>query len=268
MVAPLELNSDDHNTHSRAVDAGDASHTAVASRWRLAFGAVFGPVWSSGAVLAVCMFLPIFMSQGCGTKHPEYPYEWFQEVHSTSEAFIIQFRIWPYLFGLLAAGGTLWIAIAQSPRHFRMLWTIYACMIIVVVLGLWCTLGKQFRENNRSPGIEAWMEQIWVLGPTTLLLATLFLTYRNCHTWFSAAMWVQLMLSVVALAWFIFVVCVVRDDLLIGGKLSIAASAVLLAGTAWERLHGLEALGVSLSHRRVVPPLSSVSPIPRFTNNA
>jgi hypothetical protein len=60
-------------------------------------------------------------------------------------------------------------------------------------------------------------------------------------------LWVQLALAILSLSWFGFVAFAVRDDLLVGGKLSIASSAILAAGTAWERLRGLEALGVRLA---------------------
>ena len=47
----------------------------IPGRLRLVIGSVFAPVWSSGVVLFSCLFLPLGMVGGCGTKTPLYPYK-------------------------------------------------------------------------------------------------------------------------------------------------------------------------------------------------
>ena len=213
--------------------------------------------------LFACLFLPLGMVGGCGAKTPLYPYkDWLVGIDSIAGFFGAQLFLWPYLFAILVTVGTLLILITRNPRHFRTLWAIYCIAVVTIVFGIWSFEGKEFRQRADSADWETWLSELWVLGPTVLLIALLLVTYMNCRTWFAAALWVQLALAILATGWFIFVVLLFGDDLLIGGKLSIGTSGVLVLATAWERAHGLHALGVRLPVRKA-DRCSSLAPAPR-----
>jgi hypothetical protein len=240
-----------------------APGSARPGRWRLVFLSVYTPVWNSGVLLFVCLFLPLGLVGGCGTKTPLYPYEdWVVGVRSASDFFKGQIAAWPYLFALLLVIGTWVILLTRDPRHFRTLWFTYALAITIIVLGMWTVESKEFRERGETAGPGAWLEELWFLIPTAVLIGLLLVTYLNCRTWFAAALWVQLALALLSTAWFIFVAYMFTDDLLYGGKISIGCSGVLVLATAWERWRGLEELGVRLPIRRPSrsPAASLVAP--------
>jgi len=255
---PAEQNEPGTPVHEPASDKGRPS------RWRLLFLSAYTPAWNSGGLLFICLFLPLGLVGGCGTKTPLYPYkDWVLEVGSVSDFFKGQITAWPYLFALLMVIGTWVILLTRDPRHFRTLWFTYAAAITIIVLGMWTVKSKEFRERGESAGPDAWIGEIWFLIPTAVLIGLLLVTYLNCRTWFAAALWMQLALAVLSTAWFIFVAFLFTDDLHYGGKISIGTSGVLILATAWERWCGLEELGVTIPARRVdrsLAPSRAASP--------
>jgi hypothetical protein len=196
------------------------------------------------------MFLPICLVPGCNSKDPWYPCSQYVKLNSIDTFFDIQFFNWAYLFGLLAGLGALIVAWTHHPKHFRTLWGTYAISIVTVVLGMWSVEGKRWREQGLPVSFQQFADAGMLLVPTIALLATLIITYFNCRTWFAAALWVQLVLAALACAWFGWVAFLFQGDLLIGGKVAIAASFALLISTVAERYRGLEVLGVHLPDRR------------------
>jgi hypothetical protein len=209
------------------------------------------------------MFLPLCMVSGCNSKQPWYPYGMYTQWPSISDFFQGLLFNWPYLFGVVAGLGAFIVAWTGQARHFRLLWAGYTGAIVLSVLGMWSVMGRQWRERGVPASFAELAEEGWLLVPTIVLLSVLLITYFNCRTWFSAALWVQLLLAALSCAWFGWVAFEFGADLLIGGKIAIASSAGLFLGTVVERLVGLEELGISFRARpchqfRIVPaPASS-----------
>ena len=216
----------------------ETPHDAVASRARLALGSVFTPTWMSSLLLAACFFLPLV--RGCG-ENVVYPYEMYDDLHTPADFFGVQVYTWSYCFGLLTAAGVLLLVLSRNPLHYRSVWWGYALLIVATTIGIWFAVGKELQgDGEQAAANEIFSEYLWILAPTAILTAAVVVTYFNCRTWFAAALWLRLFLAVLATIWF----ALFLGDLLLGGRLSLAACIVLVFATLSERASGLRTLGV------------------------
>jgi hypothetical protein len=204
--------------------------------------------------LAACLFLPLCLLpscqiQGCGAPAtpppptPLSPYELYRGSESPRDLFFVTAVVqWPYFFGLLVCGATLFIAATGQARHFRALWFTFAGIIAVGSIGLWWHVGDELRHRENPPAGDRLWEPVMVIGPTILFCLVLVVTYFNCRTWLAAATWVQLTLAAYGLVWFTLVDC--AFPLLWGGRLSQAACLVLALATLVERRRAFKTLHV------------------------
>ncbi len=203
--------------------------------------------------MAVCLFLPLCLIpscqiQGCQTTPappptPLSPYELYEGVESPRELFFVTaFFQWPYFFGLLVCGATLFIATTGQPQHFRALWFGFAGVIAVGSIGLWWHVGSDLRDQKNAQPLDMLWGILIVVVPTVLFCLVLVVTYFNCRTWLAAATWVQLTLAAYGLAWFTLVDYMF--PLLWGGRLSQAACLALALATLVERRRAFKTLGV------------------------
>ena len=225
-------------------------HGSQTSR-RLILFSCFTPIWGSGLLLAACFFLPLCLLPGCtddtGTTHyfPYSPSEKYDNLSNETDGlattfFLFQQFDWPYGFGALAAFGTLLVLATRNLRNFRVIWFLYAAYAIVIIGGIWLSMGDAIRESRKTEGPNAGIDIRWaisVLVPSTIVLITLVASYLNCRTWFSAAMWVQLTLAALSIVWFAVLRFLFGFEFLVGGTLSLAASVVLAIATVctWRR---------------------------------
>jgi len=226
-------------------------HGSQTSR-RLILFSCFTPIWGSGLLLAACFFLPLCLLPGCTddtgtTIYFQYsPSEKYDNLKNKTDDlaatfFLFQQFDWHYGFGALAAFGTLLVLATRNLQNFRAIWFLYAAYAIVLIGGIWLSMGDAFRESRETEGPNSGIDIRWaisVLVPSTIVLITLVASYLNCRTWFSAVMWVQSTLAVLSIVWFAMLRFLFGFEFLVGGTLSLVASIVLAIATVWTWRRG------------------------------
>ncbi len=217
------------------------------SAWSQVFASLFTPSWSLGLLLFVSFLLPSY--QGCN-GHTVYVRNIVVECKFTpGDVLTALVLIWPFSFGLIVAVGTVALSLSCNPERARWLWWSYAGLILlyalqlcVVVVGFFAALATGKADYNWD-----WQD---ILGGacfwagSAALIALLPITRRRCQNWFNAAMWLQLSLALLAALYVsLFLPAITfAKGLLIGGKLSIAASVFLVLATLVARLDGYRVL--------------------------
>ncbi len=233
------------------------------------FRSTFAPCWGSGLLLFFTFLMPLMLVPSCGNSPHRsfYPIDFYRGADSAAKSVLANAYTWPYWFGLTVAGGTLYVSIRSKPSAFRVLWLAYATLSSCTALTLWLAFGWELSSYETLREVP-WRDWIWMIAPTIVVPLLLVLTFFNCRTWLSAAMWMQLSLSVISLCWFAWLAAAVGRLLLIGGWLALLASATLFVGTIWERASALRALGIESPsrHRAAVRPAGeNTMPTPTIT---
>ena len=78
-----------------------------------------------------------------------------------------------------------------------------------------------------------WDWAIWTM-PSLWMIGVLVSTYRNNRSWPDAAVWMQFALAVLSAYYFALLFTLDYRMVLLGGKISLAASLVLAIATAWQ----------------------------------
>jgi hypothetical protein len=238
----------------RREPAFEETNTGSLSAWRLVCASLFTPTWNASLLLFVCLFLPSY--EGCNGE-TIYVADAVSTGLSAEVAFYPAFLvIWPYLFGLIVAIGTISLAHSRQQDGARRLWCWLAGLVAIHSVLLAAALVREppssWSEWRSWDSGDLLMGLFW-LGTTLFLIVLVPLTGVCCRTWFNAAMWLQLAGTVTAaicLSYFIPAIAFAHK-LLLGGKLAVASSVFLIFATIVERLDGHRAL----VRRRGEPPL-------------
>lgn len=186
-------------------------------------------------MLFVCLFLPSY--EGCnGQTVHVYALVSAGGGLSAGDIYARFIMAWPFLLGLIISIGTLLLVWSGKPTRARFLWWCFAVLIIANAGFLLLAL-----VNDQSGGAES--AACW-FGTAVILLVLLPITRLYCRNWFTAAMWLQLSLTLTAAVCLSFVVpaLVFADRLLMGGKLAIACNVLLIVTTIVQQLDGYRAL--------------------------
>lgn len=212
--------------------------------WKQVFTSLFTPSWGLGLILFVCLFLPSY--EGCNGE-TVYMHKFLTVDELTTGTFYIQFiLVWPYLLGLVISVGTLILVQNSKPNRALVLWWSFTVLIAAhagcLVLA-WINSPTTETESTEWRWADVWFAVCW-LGTTAFLCLLVPITYRYSRDWFNAAMWLQLSLSVTATLCLSFVtpVLTLASRVLIGGKMAVACSVVLVVTTIVQRLDGARAL--------------------------
>ncbi len=200
------------------------------SAWQHVFASLFTPTWNLSLLLFVCLFLPSY--EGCSGE-TVYVADAVTTGRSTQDYYLTFLVVWPYFFGLIAALGTISIGLSGRPERARRLWWSLAGLIglhsvlFAVVLAM---APPTSWSGWRSSGWGPILIGVYWLGTTVVLIALIPITGILCRTWFNAAIWLQLALTVTAAIclWYFIPVIVFAKDLLIGGRLAVACSVFLI----------------------------------------
>lgn len=214
------------------------------SAWQLVFASLFTPTWNLSLLLFVCLFLPSY--EGCNGETVYVADAVITRI--SDDAIYPRFLVvWPYLFGLIVTLGTISIARSGRPERARRLWWSLAGLVGVHSVLLVVVLTTEPPTSWSEWSTWDWETILWAaywLGTTVILIALIPITGIFCRTWFNAAIWLQLALAVTAaicLSYFIPAI-VFAKKFLIGGRVAVACSVLLIVSTILERLDGHRAL--------------------------
>jgi hypothetical protein len=224
------------------------------SAWHLVFASLFTPTWSLSLLLFVCLFLPSY--EGCSGE-TIYIADAVSTGLSADVAFYPAFLvIWPYLFGLIVAIGTVCLARSRQHDGARRLWWWLAGLFALHAVVLAAALAREPPSSWSEWQSWEWgdiLSGLYWLGTTVFLIVLIPITGVYCRTWFNAAMWLQLagvVTAAIYLSYFMPVIAFAHK-LLLGGRLAVACSVLLIVSTIVERMDGHRAL----VRRRGEPPL-------------
>ena len=195
-------------------------------------------------MLFVCLFLPSY--EGCNGQ-PVHVYEVLARDGLSSDDIYFRFILaWPFILGLVISIGTLLLVWSGKPRRARFLWWCFAVLILrnagflLLAFANDQSTGEEFVMSEWK---DLWFAVCW-FGTAVILLVLLPITRLCCRNWFTAAMWLQLSLTLTAAVCLSCVVpsLVFADRLLMGGKLAIACSVLLIVTTIVQQLDGHRAL--------------------------
>lgn len=218
--------------HEEPLGSNAPEHAPARSVLRIVCASVLTPVWSSGLTLAVCFALPLCFTPGCQTTPPDplYPYELYLDPDSVGEIIVAGQVTWPYVFGAAVFCGTLGMALRRS-NSFRALWWSYAAIVALMSVPFWMlTLAELWSKPLEGSLLQFSAESAWTM-PSIWLSAVTMSTYRQTHSWSSAALWLQLWLAAFATYWFSLFLLANFDETLVGGKVAFLASGALAIGT-------------------------------------
>ena len=229
--------------------SGPAAETPSAAQ--ALFASLLTPSWGLGLVIVSCLLLPCY--EGCNGNAIS-GYQLFANVELSMSSIHATFLVgWPFVFGLLVAGGTLYLA---ATGNCRPLWWCLALLIGANAAFQAAGLLAVLPELHKAKGSElrGGLMVAAVLGGVTVgLLILLAVSRRYSRTPLQAAMWLQGALALAAAATFSFVIplMIFAQGPLLGGKLGHAACLFLLLAAVVQWFDGDRAL----ARRRGESPL-------------
>lgn len=199
------------------------------------FASVFSPSWALGLILFLCILLPSY--EGCNGETVRVSAALAADVDSPADVYVRFMVVWPFLLGLVICVGTLVLVVSRDPKRAGFLWWSFALLII-----LNATLLVLALVTETDDSADVWTA-VWGAAATILLVLLPF-TRRHCRNTFNAAMWLQLILALTAAVCLTFVVPAIffANQWLIGGKVALACSVLLVPISIVLRLDGCRAL--------------------------
>ncbi len=162
-----------------------------------------------------------------------------------SETYFNVLIFFPQLFAICVIAGSFLLCMGASCQQSSMqLWRIYAGLIALHSVLLLVYMVLHADEFSGAPNVNDYVFLVTWMGYSVGLLVVVFVTLKRARTWFNAAMWMQIVLSLSALVCASFVVptAALAISFLIGGKLNVIASASLLFVSVIQRMDGARAL--------------------------
>ena len=207
------------------------------------FASLFTPGWMLGMLLAMCLLMPSY--QGCNGNVVRLSEAFVLEQGTAEEVYVRYLLVWPTLYGLIVFAGTLRLAWSRDPQKASFLWWGFAGLIVSHTALLVVTVAVSVMKGDEWSW-DAFCDPLSLLWATASigLPALLLVTYRYCGSWYDAAVWVQLVLAVLAAVCTTYVIpaLLLAKSLLYGGKLMICCSVGLIVATIVQRLDGHRAL--------------------------